>query len=167
MEGWTPLLLTSYGGFGDATHQRNDSIWNVASLEQIRLLLKHGANLHAKTPEGENAVYLSAVAGRIPLIELFLSKGLPVDEVTSSGKTPLLGSITYARTDVVEFLLRHGANPNHIDAEGQSVLDYAMRVLLAAEQSGTTSAPGYEPARVIEILKKNGAKTAQELGQAP
>ena len=167
MNGWTPLLLTAYGGFGDATRQRNDSIWNGASLEQIRLLLEHGADLQARTPEGENAVYLSAVAGRVPLIEFFLSKGLPVDEVTITGKTPLFGSITYGRTDVVELLLKRGANPNHISAERESVLDYAEGILRAAEHSGTVSAPGYEPARVIEILKRNGAKTAQELGRAP
>lgn len=166
-DGWTPILLTAYGNAGDASRQENDSIWNAASLEQARLLLERGADLKAMTPDGENVVYLSAIAGRVPLIDFFLSKGVPVDEATRSGKTALFGSITYARTDVVELLLRHGANPNHIDAEGQSVLDYAKRILLAAEQSGTTSAPGYEPARVIEILKKNGAKTAQELGQTP
>ncbi len=167
MNGWTPLLLTAHGGFGDATRQRNDSLWNSASLEQIRLLLEHGADLQARTPEGENAVYLSAVAGRVPLIELFLAKGLPVDEVTSTGKTPLFGSITYGRTDVVELLLKRGANPNHISAERESVLDYAEGVLRAAEHAGAVSAPGYEPLRVIEILKKNGAKTAQELGRSP
>lgn len=162
-DGWTPILLTAYGNAGDASRQENDSIWNAASLEQARLLLERGADPKAKTPDGENAVYLSAIAGRVSLIDFFLSKGVPVDEVTRSGKTALFGSITYARTDIVELLLKHGANPNHLSSEGESVLDYAEMILRAAEQSGNTSAPGYDPVKVIELLKKHGAKTSQEL----
>lgn len=163
-DGWTPILLTAYGNAGDAGRQGNDSIWNAASLEQARLLLEHGADVRATTPEGENAVYLSAKAGRVPLIQFFLSKGVPVDEPTRSGKTALFESITYARTDIAELLLKHGANPNQLSEEKMSALDYAEMILRAAEGSGTTSAPGYDPAGMIELLRKHGAKTAAQLG---
>jgi ankyrin repeat protein len=172
MEGWTPLLLSAYGGFGDATRQQNDSIWNAASMEQIKLLLEHGADINAKTPEGENALYLAAVAGRIPLIEFFLSKGLPLNERTfegtlnertPEGKTPLYGSLLYGRKDVVSLLLEKGADPNIISSENQSILDFAVRLADQIEREGIRPTNDYDPPGVVEILKKHGAKPASEL----
>jgi len=165
--GWTPLLLTAFGNAGDASRQPSDRIWNASSMEQVRLLLAHGADLKAKTPKGENALYLASVAGRVPLMEFFLAKGLPVNMRTNEGKTPLYGALLYGRKDVVSLLLEKGADPNVISKENQSILDFAIVVADQIEREGIRPTKEYDPRGVVEILKNHGAKSANDLNQKP
>ncbi|KFQ87742.1 Ankyrin repeat domain-containing protein 60, partial [Phoenicopterus ruber ruber] len=56
-------------------------------VETAKFLLRHGADLHAKTPLGRTALHVAAVAGRCECIELLLSFGAQALGPDSEGQT--------------------------------------------------------------------------------
>lgn len=155
---WTPLLLTAFGNFNDGSRQSNDSLWNAASLEQAQLLLDHGADLNAVTPEGANALHLAASAGRIELCKFLLSKGIAVDVKSKAGTTPLFGAVVAGSTELVGLLLAKGADVNAVSAEGQTPLDIAAILVNDREQAYFRGAKGFDPQGVYDLLKRKGAR---------
>lgn len=158
-DGWTPLLLTAYGAFGDGSRQSDDSIWNAASLEQTKLLLEHGAKLDAVTPEGANALHLSSAAGRIELAKFLISKGVAVDLKSKAGTTPLFGAVVSGSKELVALLIAKGADVNTVSAEGQTPLDIATILVNDREQAAFRGAKGFDPQGVLDLLKANGARS--------
>ncbi len=155
---WTPLLLTAFGNFNDGSRQPNDSIWNAASLEQAQLLLKHGADLNAVTPEGANALHLAASAGRIELCKFLISKGIAVDAKSKAGTTPLFGAVAAGSTELVGLLLAKGADVNTVSVEGLTPLDIATILVNDREQAAFRGAKGFDPQGVYDLLKAKGAQ---------
>ena len=95
------------------------------------------------------------------VLDLFLSKGQDID-VLSNGFTPLLHNIT--NTDVMNWLLKHGANPDYITPTGQYALlkacesaygdnDEILRLLLNHNADVTktdmTNSEGLTPLQVV------------------
>ena len=158
-DGWTPLLLTAYGAFGDGSRQSDDSIWNAASLEQTKLLLEHGAKLDAVTPEGANALHLSSAAGRIELAKFLISKGVAVDLKSKAGTTPLFGAVVSGSKELVALLIAKGADVNTVSAEGQTPLDIATILVNDREQAAFRGAKGFDPQGVLDLLKAKGARS--------
>lgn len=156
-DGWTPLLLTAYGNFNDGSRQSNDSIWNASSMEQAKLLLEHGADLNAITPEGANALHLAAAAGRIELSRFLISKGIAIDAKSKAGTTPLFGAVVSGSKDLVGDLISKGADVNTVGSEGQTPLDLAIILDNDREQAAFRGARNSDPKGVLELLKANNA----------
>ncbi|NXH19364.1 ANR60 protein, partial [Bucco capensis] len=55
--------------------------------ETVKFLLRHGVDLHAKTPLGRTALHGAAAAGRAECLELLLSYGAQVDVEDNEGQT--------------------------------------------------------------------------------
>ncbi|XP_029866356.1 ankyrin repeat domain-containing protein 60 isoform X4 [Aquila chrysaetos chrysaetos] len=56
-------------------------------VETAKFLLRHGADLHSKTPLGRTALHVAAVAGQCDCIELLLSYGAKALGPDSEGQT--------------------------------------------------------------------------------
>ena len=57
---------------------------------------------------GENALHLACQSGDLPTIQIFLSKGLDIEQKRTDGMTPLLKAAQHDHADAVEFLISQG-----------------------------------------------------------
>ena len=87
---------------------------------------------------------------KIKLINLLLKYGANVNEIAWDGTVPL--SYAIKNKKAVELLLKKNADVNVIDYEGQTPLDRAIEISKKTENK-----------EVVQLLRKNGAKTAKEL----
>lgn len=79
-------------------------------LYVIRLLIEHGANVNARTIPGKTT-------------------GAFMRDVRTKGETPLHRAAAYADEATIEFLLKHGADREARDANGDSPLTWASEHL--------------------------------------
>lgn len=59
-------------------------------------------------------------------VAALIDGGADVNRLAGDGITPLMMAAGYGYTDIVELLLRRGANPRIVDPHGASALDLAM-----------------------------------------
>ena len=109
--GYTPLLLAAGAGPGGrgAAPQANTQILDV--------LLQHSADINAKVRGAccdANKLYSFDVSRENMQDKEALSKG---------GTSALHEAARGARTDLVKYLLDHGADPNILDAQGKKPVD--------------------------------------------
>lgn len=82
----------------------------------IDLLLANGANVSSVNRVGATPLHLASIQGAdLSTVEKLIQKGANINARASKegGKfTPLHGAASAGRRDLVEFLLKHGANPN-------------------------------------------------------
>ncbi|KAH9327098.1 hypothetical protein KI387_007276, partial [Taxus chinensis] len=79
---------------------------------QLNTFLEHGADPAATSNQlGTTALHHAAGIGCVELINLLLSKELPVDAPSDAG-SPLIWAAGSDRLEAVKALLDHGANPN-------------------------------------------------------
>ncbi|MGL9778991.1 MAG: ankyrin repeat domain-containing protein [Wolbachia sp.] len=95
-DGWTPLHCAVSEG----------------ELEVVRFLISKGANIHAKdnTSAGKKSIHVAAMEGCTNIVELFLSRGVDVDDPDTEGRTSLYYAAWKGELDTVEFLVDKGAN---------------------------------------------------------
>ena len=94
-------------------------------LEIAALLVAHGADLEAIDREGNTpltsaASHFSNHAVSSELVDLLLSKGACIQPV--GGNSALHLAVTCGDAAAVLFLLKRGASPNFVDAEGSTAL---------------------------------------------
>jgi ankyrin repeat protein len=95
-KGLSPLMLTAAIGFPD--------------LE--RALIGAGAEVDARSGQGETALALACEFGSAEGVALLLEKGADVNAQSSNGWTALMRAVDYSRTEIVEMLLANKADPN-------------------------------------------------------
>jgi ankyrin repeat protein len=158
---WTPLHSQAYGGYKDSVElllehgadiEAKTSFGHTPLLSSIRwdrvevtkLLLKKGANVNPTTELGRTPLIISAIEGNSELATLFLDNDADISIKDNNYKrTALHFSALYGQLDIVNALVRKGANVNELDAAGKTPLDYAIRY-------------GHE--KVAKLLKSSGAK---------
>ncbi|NXS94511.1 ASB3 protein, partial [Jacana jacana] len=83
------------------------------SSECLRLLICAASRddyIHLKTFEGMCALHLSARHGSLESVRVLLEAGADPNEVTTEATTALFLAVENEHTNVVKFLLQHGAN---------------------------------------------------------
>lgn len=116
--GFTPLMVASRHG---------------GNSEVVRLLLKKGARPNVdKKVEVRNdasALFLAVTTGDVRSVRALVDAGArPGDRMKLLGTlptTPLLFATFSDASNVVDFLIGRGANPNEVDSDGISVLGWA------------------------------------------
>lgn len=94
------------------------------SLNVIRLLLDHGANVNAVNSQGEMALHLSVETSQKPLTQLLLARNADVILKCRNLKAPLTLAIINGDDEMTQILLEH-------DLQRQvqcGILDEAMRI---------------------------------------
>ena len=107
-EGWTALHITSS---------------EMGCAASARLLLEHGADVHASSNCGFTALHIAAANGNKEVLDLLLTHGADVDAETSNYCTSLMLSVSEGHLAVSQILLKHGASIFKTSIDGSTVLD--------------------------------------------
>jgi uncharacterized protein len=96
----------------------------------VRQLLEHRAKVDVASSNGMRVMPLhSAAAARsVAIARLLIEHGAPVNARQGGGShgfTPLMEAAFNGQADMVETLLRHGADPGLRDEEGRTAADHA------------------------------------------
>ena len=155
-----------------------------------RLLLEHGADLHAQANDGETPLHAAAKWGQVKVLRVLLECGANAGVEDNQGATPLhIGSdgprwrpfvTNYEKLEVVRMLLKHGADVGAKDKNGRSPLHTAteaglietVRVLLEhGADVGAKDSKGRSPlhtateaglVEIVRVLLEHGAKVSVE-----
>lgn len=98
-------------------------IFNVYLPEEAVELINKGADVNARDIKGRTPMHVHVDEDRASIVaQLLLSRADP-DPVDNNGFTPLF----FAKSlEVAERLIKAGADPNHTNKEGVTVLDYLV-----------------------------------------
>ncbi len=138
--GRTPLRIAAYWG-----HK-----------EIVELLIAKGAEVNAKDDAGDTALLNAAFCGHKEIVELLIAKGADINAMRFNGQfneTALhLAAATLTATTghkaVIEILIAKGADVNSKTAIGSTPLDRAST---------------FNHTEIIDLLRKHGGKTGEEL----
>ena len=94
-----------------------------AALKQI----DKGANIEAKDAgAGASVLHFAVMKGRLPLIDLLVTRGADINSRTRNGTTPLHTAVAYSKLEVAEYLVARGADINAQSASGATPLALAL-----------------------------------------
>ena len=136
------------------------------------LLLKHGADINGKDSSGNTPIHTAIMFGKTQVAELLIKRGASFDPNLML-KDMVKNSVT--DRDVVRFLLRNGADINHLSEQGKTPLLDAIQqknrvlVKLLITNGSDVNKPGnagqtplqlakeLKDDSIIRLLLKNGA----------
>lgn len=119
------------------------------NMDLIQVMLKHGANVNTRDSRKNTALLLATNnEDRFRTVELLLQHGANVNAQDSTGFTPMMNALVpssiyistkdlagfkppmyaqnYNPTNTVRLLLKHGANPNLYDDNGDTALHHII-----------------------------------------
>ncbi|MBT5738316.1 MAG: hypothetical protein HOI29_07080 [Planctomycetes bacterium] len=115
---------------------------NETSLGSAKLLLANGAEINHLSKAGY-PLTLACTSGNTSMVELLMEHGADVNP--SGGFTPLMGAARGSQVELIEWLLKEGADPNAVNRNGWTAL------MEAAELENTDG-------EIIAMLIEAGAK---------
>jgi ankyrin repeat protein len=86
-------------------------VFETVSLEKLKFLFEHGADLQARSSNGYTLVITATCAARTEVMDYLIAAGAPLDGVTSFGESVLRILSREGRFDEVRKLLAVGADP--------------------------------------------------------
>ncbi len=136
----------------------------------VELLLKAGADPLVRDLEGLTPIMATAHSGDAPTCEALLSWGAIVNEVADTGSTALMFAATQKKADVVQILLKAGANVNAAVRATPEYIEMNKHALEAEEDvdehiEGVTSlmlAAGGGHEEVVDVLLAAGANVSSK-----
>jgi ankyrin repeat protein len=126
--------LIEAGADVNAKDRINDSAYLYAGaqgyLEILKMALAHGADLQSTNRYGGTALIPAAERGHVETVRALIEAGVAVDHINKLGWTALLEAIILGsggerHEQIVNMLLKAGANPNLADREGATPLQHA------------------------------------------
>lgn len=100
-----------------------------SDVERATQLLLAGARIDARSPDGLTPLHWACLSkAPCPMVELLLQHGVYIDTVGDEGTTPLMLAVETKKPDVVEQLLKAGANTNAQDFRGFTALHRAAEM---------------------------------------
>lgn len=119
----------------------------------IRVLLQCGAHLHGDAVLIGEKMCMAATIGNTKRLQSYLLAGADLSQKNFSGRTPLHFAALHDRTEAIEFLLDHGADPRCVDKLGETAADLAE----AARAAGAI--------RLLAPFKQNGIHDSEVDGK--
>ncbi len=124
----------------------NQSGWGNA--EQIRSLLRAGANVNASDSKGDTPLIIAAFHGLSETVDILLEQGADLNAKNRIGNTALMEAAAMNRTETVRLLLARGADENSRNIIGLTALDAAQE-------------KGYQ--HIVRLLKTGGSKAVEQI----
>jgi len=98
------------------------------SLAIVQLLLEHGADPNAQTPEGATPLLGDCCCPDVTAMRLLVEHGADVNLADAQGVTPLIKACeTGDNLPTVRYLVEQGAQVKHADKQGRTALHEAAR----------------------------------------
>lgn len=112
---WTPLFLAARG----------------CHLETVQVLLKHGAEVNAKSQSDQTPLHAviwnkTTLLGMNGVVHALLEAGAVVNARNSKGQTPLHWAAHYGHVEAVRLLVKYGADTRLRNDDGETALDKAL-----------------------------------------
>jgi len=162
------VVAAAAGSSSDPAEEENSEYFFACSggeFDTAKMLLEKDPTLaHATTKNGEHCLHLAALSDSgAEIAKLVLDAGADPDvrSTWDSGLRmhPLSWNTFYGRHDVIELLLKYGANVNadfDLDGKGQrgTVLDVAEQILLGSDDDREDKE---RFVKTRNVLVKNGA----------
>lgn len=101
---------------------------------QVYRLVERGADPHPQLieqadahrgPVGESFLHWICLEGDAAVIDRLLECNIDVNPQDDLGNTPLMQTVASGRWDVARVLMRHGADPEIRNHDGEDLADYA------------------------------------------
>ncbi|KAM9460578.1 putative palmitoyltransferase ZDHHC13 [Clarias gariepinus] len=115
------------------THIEDSSSWDIVKATQFgafdrcKELVEAGYDVRQPDKENVTLLHWAAINNRADLIKYYISKGAIVDQLGGDlNSTPLHWAIRQGHLQMVIQLMRYGADPSLVDAEGYSGLHLAV-----------------------------------------
>ncbi|MGE0257056.1 MAG: ankyrin repeat domain-containing protein [Alphaproteobacteria bacterium] len=118
-----PAVAHAATGSAPALAQAADA----GDAQAVRALIKAGADVNGRQPDGSTALHFAANRGSLPVVEALLAAGADAKAANRYGVTPLALASATANVAVVERLLTAGADPKTPGIGGAPVLMTAAR----------------------------------------
>ena len=84
--------------------------------------------LEARDLEGCSPLHYAALSGHKEIVEFFLDNNVNINPIDKGGTTPLHGAIMGGHVEIINLLIKNGADKSFINDEGESLLDYALKL---------------------------------------
>ena len=111
-DGLTAALLTAWCGY----------------LPCLKVLLKHGTDIHETFKDGRTLLHYATENGRLPYVEALVQQGAKVEVRTIAKQwTPLHIAVRQGHDELVTLLLKSGASVNALSQRGLTPLHHAVR----------------------------------------
>lgn len=125
--------------------------------EALKLLLKHGASVSARSTSLSTPFYRGARSGSKEALKILLDAGSDINAETWDHWTPLFEAISHGRRRIASQLLQWGADPTIMTLQGEStliLLKRSMNEKIANENSnGQDSHLETKPVEESDILE--------------
>ncbi len=119
--------------------------------EIVKLLLDRGADVSARGPGGQTALFNATRQGNLAAVKVLVEAGIDVHAKDAHGRTALFEAVYAGRKEIAELLCEHGARIDEKDRNGHTAVELAM-----------VFCPG-----VVEAMRAAAAKwDAEHKGQA-
>ncbi|OIQ86312.1 ankyrin repeat protein [mine drainage metagenome] len=73
--------------------------------------MAHGANLHLRNSDGNNALWLACVSGNAALVQRLIDDGIDLDNRNLTGATALMYTASSGKPEMMKLLLENGVDP--------------------------------------------------------
>ena len=141
---------------------------NIGNVEIVDALIKAGAYVNSIEDRSyETPIYIAAKNENLQLVEHLLQvEGVEVNRENIYKKTPLSIACERGNVAIVKLLLKHGADPNHEDKNGETPLFNIYKsnkdtktkeeiILLLMEAGAETSNLNKQGKSIFNFVKKN------------
>ncbi|KAK8576161.1 hypothetical protein V6N13_090638 [Hibiscus sabdariffa] len=119
--------------------------------DAVKVLLEHNANPNAETEDNVTPLLSAVAAGSLSCLDLLIQAGAKVN-ITAGGATPLHIAADHGNPELINSLLKAGADPNVIDEDGQK----PIQVAAARGQQWTVDG-------IIEYMQSEASKQLEEM----
>jgi len=99
-------------------------------VDCAQILIDNGADMEAKDPQNQTALFGAIMSQSKAMVELLLQKGANIHVESLRGQTPLHIAVLGQNTDIAKLLIERGADPSKKDAEKKSFWQRAKQVTM-------------------------------------